>query len=90
MFKTKEDVESYLKWETFEGYTIEPVYDDDIEEPLIMTFEEYVIKWAISNMNANNFTPNNYEDILIWLRDNGIPKTIGCDIAKRILKYYEL
>ena len=89
VFKTKEDVELYLKWETFEDYTIEPVYDDDIEEPEMLTFDDYVFGWAIETLNEKDYNPANYEDILLFLRDNGIPKMRGDIIAERILKHYK-
>lgn len=89
VFKTKEDVELYLKWETFEDYTVEPVYDGDIEEPNLLTFDDYVFDWAVNTLNEKDYNPTNYEDILLFLRDNGIPKMRGDIIAERILKHFK-
>lgn len=89
VFKTREDVELYLKWETFEDYTIEPVYDDDIEEPKFLTFDDYVFDWAIYTLSEKQCKPNSYEDILLFLRDNGIHKMRGDSIAERILNHFK-
>lgn len=89
VFKTKEDIELYLKWETFEDYTIEPVYDGDIEEPNLLTFDDYVFQWAVNTFDERTQTPKNYEDILLFLRDNGVPKMREHNITERILNHFK-
>lgn len=89
VFRTKEEAELYLKWETFEDYTIEPVYDGDIDEPNLLTFDDYVFQWAVNTFDERKQTPENYEDILLFLRDNGVPKMRGHNIAERILNHFK-
>jgi len=43
VFKTKGDVEKYLKWRNYEMCTIEEVYDDQYTNPNVVTFDDYIL-----------------------------------------------
>lgn len=85
VFGSRNDAELFAKWSEMKDYYIEEVKEGDIEEPEIITFDDYIYSQCIGGFNENS----SYEDILLWLRDFGIPKTRGHNIAERILKAYK-
>ena len=85
VFYCKEDAEFYAKWAELEEYTIETVFEGDIEEPEIITFDDYIYSQCIGSFNESS----SYEDILLWLRDYGMPKTRAHNIVERIMNYYK-
>lgn len=85
IFRNEGDAKLFAEWNEFEEYTIVPIHEGDIEEPELITFDDLVFRYAVTELKGKGIT---YEDILIWLRDNGVPKTRGCVIADRILNRY--
>ena len=85
VFGSRNDAELFAKWLEMNDYYIEEVKEGDIEEPEIITFDDYIYSQCVSGFNESS----SYEDILLWLRDFGVPKTRGHNIAERILKYYK-
>lgn len=89
VFKTMVDVKEYLEWRDYRMCTIKGVYDDEFTNPNVVTFDDYVFDVAVHTLKDRGLPPTNYEDVLLFLRDNGIPKMRGHEIAERILKHFE-
>lgn len=97
VFKTEEDAILYAKWQKIENFEIVSIYEDEIEEPLLITYEDAIYSFALSNIskddiieNVNKYGGSPFEYVLMFLKDNGVNKIDGCDIAERLLKFFEL
>lgn len=86
VFGNKRDAELFAKWSEMKDYYIEEVKERYIEELEIITFDDYIYSQSVGNFNENS----TLEDILLWLRDFGIPKISGFYIAERILNTYRV
>lgn len=86
VFGSRNDAELFAKWSEMKDYYIEEVKEGDIEEPEIITFDDYIYSQCIGDFNETS----SYEDILLRLRDFGVPKMRGHNIAERILNTYRV
>lgn len=86
VFGSRNDAELFAKWSEMKDYYIEEVKEGDIEEPEIITFDDYIYSQCIGDFNETS----SYEDILLRLRDFGVPKMRGRNIAERILNTYRV
>lgn len=97
IFKTEEDARTYIKWNNPEMYEVIKVLKGEIQNPEIISFDDFIFMCAVETLTKEmiirydkKFYNNPYDYVLNWLRDFGVPKVRGCNIAERVLKYYEL